>query len=105
MDWNTPIAGLSHADVVAAIGDQALVKVQADSQIIVLAPFVPKEADASDPGNFLASYAPIAVLGWTLFHQDDSVSLNEVPLVDYILSPSAIEAALVVLKDNEFPMA
>ena len=88
----------------ATIGTRAIVKIQADSQIIGLAPFVPKEADASDPGNFLASYAPIAVLGWGLFHQDDSVSLNEVPLVDYILSPSAIEAVLVVLKDNEFPM-
>ena len=104
MDWATPITGLSPADVVAAIGNRALIKIQADSQVIVLAPFVPKEADAADPGNFLASYAPIAVLGWALFHQDDSVSGNEVPLVNYILSPSAIEAALVALKDNEFPM-
>ena len=104
MDWATPITGLSPADVVATIGNRALIKIQADSQVIVLAPFVPKEADAADPGNFLASYAPIAVLGWALFHQDDSVSDNEVPLVNYILSPSAIEAALVALKDNEFPM-
>ena len=104
MDWETPIADLSPADVVATIGNRAIVKIQADSQLIVLAPFVPKEADATDPGNFLASYAPIAVLGWALFHQDDPVSLNEVPLVNCILSPIAIEAALVVLKDNRFPM-
>ena len=88
----------------ATIGDRALVKVQAGSQLIVLAPFIPEQADAADPGNFLASYAPIATLGWALFHQDDSVAPNEVPLVNYILSPVAIEAALVVLKDNEFPM-
>ena len=44
------------------------------------------------------------MLGWALFHQDDSVSLNEVPVVSWILSPVAIEAALVVLKDNQFPM-
>ena len=104
MDWETPIAGLSPADVTATIGNQAVIKIQADSQLIVLAPFIPKQADATDPGNFLASYAPIAVLGWALFHQDDSVSLNEVPVVSWILSPVAIEAALVVLKDNQFPM-
>ena len=88
----------------ATIGDRALVKVQAGSQLIVLAPFIPEQADAADPGNFLASYAPISTLGWALFHQDDSVAPNEFPLVNYILSPVAIEAALVVLKDNEFPM-
>ena len=88
----------------ATIGDRALVKVQAGSQLIVLAPFIPKLADAADPGNVLVSYAPIATLGWALFHQDDSVASNEVPLVNQILSPAAIEVALVVLKDNEFPM-
>ena len=104
MDWGTPITGLSPADVVTTIGKCAFVKVQADSQLIVLAPFVPKQADAAGPSNVLSSYALIAILGWALFHQDDSVALNEVPLSNYILPPVAIEAALVVLKDNEFPM-
>ena len=104
MDWDTPITGLSPADVVATIGNRALVKRQVDRQLIVLSPFIPKQADAADPGNFLSSYAPIAILGWALFHQDDSVAPNEVPLVNYVFSPVAVEAALVVLKDSEFPM-
>ena len=101
MDWGTPITGLSPADVVATIGNRALVKIQAGSQLIVLAPFVPKQADAADPGNVLASCAPIAIIGWALFHQDDSVAPNEVPLVNYILSPVAIEAALVVFIEGQ----
>ena len=38
MDWDTAIAGLSPADIAVAIGNRALVKIQADSQLIVLQP-------------------------------------------------------------------
>ena len=106
MEWEHDITGLSLADIVMALGDAALVKIQASSKAVALAPFIPKVADAADPGNFLASYTPISVLGWCLFHQDDTVSMNDLPICDYImtLSPDAIEAALVTLKDNEFPL-
>ena len=30
--------------------------------------------------------------------------MNDIPICNYILSPSAIEAALVLLKDNDFPL-
>ena len=104
MDWEHDLTGLPIEDLTTTIGDHALIKLQASSNIVALAPFIPKVADAADPGNFLASYTPIAMLGWCLFHQDDSVAINDVPLCNYILSPAAIEAALVVLKDNEFPV-
>ena len=102
MNWEHDITGLPLNDVVTTIGDAALVKIQANSHIVALAPFIPKEADAADPGTFIAAYAPISMLGWCLFHQDDSVALNNKPICNYILSPPAIEAALGVLKDNEF---
>ena len=104
MNWANDITGLPLPDAVTTLGDAALVKVQASSNIVALAPFIPKVADAADPGNFLASYTPIAMLGWCLFHQDDSVASNDIPMCDYILDPSAIEAALVLLEDNEFPV-
>ena len=97
MNWENDITGLPLADIVTAVGN-------ASSSIVALAPFISKLADAADPGNFLASYTPIAMLGWCLFHQDDTVATNDLPICDYILSPPAIEAALVLLKDNEFPV-
>ena len=104
MNWENDITGLPLEDVVTAIGSAALIKIQASSNIVALAPFIPKVADASDPGNFLASYTPIAMLGWCLFHQDDTVAINDVPICDHLLSPPAIEAALVLLKHNAFPV-
>ena len=104
MDWEHDITGLSLADIVTTVGDAALVKIQAGSNIVAFAPFIPKVADAADPGTFLASYTPISILGWCLFHQDDTVAMNDIPICNYILSPSAVEAALVLLKDTEFPV-
>ena len=104
MNWENDLTGLSLEDLVTTIGDVALIKIQASSNIVALAPFIPKVADASDPGNFLAPYTPIAMLGWCLFHQDDAVASNDVPICDHLLSPRAIEAALVLLKDNELPV-
>ena len=104
MEWEHDITSLSIDDIVTTLGNAAVIKIQASSNIVALAPFIPKVADAADPGNFLASYTPVAVLGWCLFHQDDSVSMNDIPICNYILSPSAIEAALVLLKDNDFPL-
>ena len=77
MQWQNDITGLPLPDAVTTLGNAALVKVQASSNIVALAPFIPKVADAADPGNFLASYTPIAMLGWCLFHQDDMVASNE----------------------------
>ena len=102
MNWEHDITGLTLDDVVTSVGDVALIKIQASSNIVALAPFIPKVADAADPGTFVATYAPISMLGWCLFHQDDTVALNDLPICNYILSPPAIEAALNVLKDNEF---
>ena len=104
MEWENDITGLPLADIVATLGDAALIKIQASSNIVALAPFIPKTADVTDPGNFLAAYTPIAMLGWCLFHQDDAVAANDVPISNFVLSPPAIEAALVLLKDNEFPV-
>jgi hypothetical protein len=104
MEWGNDITGLPLAGIVTAVGNAALIKNQASSNIVALAPFIPKTADVTDPGNFLASYTPIAMLGWCLFHQDDTVASNDVPICNFVLSPPAIEAALVLLKDNEFPV-
>ena len=49
MDCDTPITVLSLPDVVTTIGNHALVNVQAGSQLIVLALFVPKLADPTGP--------------------------------------------------------
>ena len=54
MNWENDLTGLSLEDLVTTIGDVALIKIQASSNIVALAPFIPKVADASDPGNFLA---------------------------------------------------
>ena len=62
MEWENDITGLPLADIVATLGDAALIKIQASSNIVALAPFIPKTADVTDPGNFLASYTPIAML-------------------------------------------
>ena len=104
MEWEHDITGLLLADVVTTVGDVALVNRQVSSNIVALAPFIPKVADAADPGYFLASYTLISILGWCLFHQDDTVAMNDLPICDYILSPPAIEAALGLLKDNEVPV-
>ena len=79
MQWEHDIAGLSLADAVTTLGDATLVEIHASSNIVALAPFIPKVADAADPGNFLVSYTPIAMLGWCLFHQDDMVASNDLP--------------------------
>ena len=100
MQWEHDITGLTLDGVVTTVGDVALIKIQASSNIVALAPFIPKVADAADPGNFLATYTPISMLGWCLFHQDDTVAMNDLPICDYVLTPPAIEAALVVSKDN-----
>ena len=82
MNWENDIAGLPLADIVTTVGDAALIKIQASSNVVALAPFIPKVADATDRGNFLASYTPIAMLGWCLFHQDDTVVRNDGPDTD-----------------------
>ena len=104
MDWEHAITGLTLDDVVTSVGDIAHIKILACSHIVAIAPFIPKAADAADPGTFLATYTPIAMLGCGLFHQDDTVALNASPICNFILSPPALEAALGVLKDNEFEM-
>ena len=69
MNWANDITGLPLPDAVTTLGDAALVKVQASSNIVALAPFIPKVADAADPGNFLAA----------CIHPDSNVGLVSIP--------------------------
>ena len=101
------MTGLSVTDVTEILGDKAVVRVTAPSLLRQFAgsTFLTLTADPATPGEFLSDYVPIACMGWPLFHQSDTVATNDVPWVEHLLKPSAIEAALQVLKTGGFDIS